>query len=95
MFSLAVMRNVGFPVNFKVKNNFWTSQGKLVAKVVLSIQPVFGYKRPTGCCVGKDKIWHGYLGFSMGLGKRKQRWRAFERAFFQLKVIHRRWKVFE
>lgn len=53
----------------KLKITFRRCQGKPVAKVVLSIQRVSGYKKPIGCSVGKDKIWPGCLCFGMGLGK--------------------------
>lgn len=56
----------------ELKITFRLCQGKLVAKVVLSIQRVSGYKKPIGCSVGKDKIWPGCLCFGMGLGQRKQ-----------------------
>lgn len=56
----------------KLKITFRPCQGKLIAKGMLSIQRVSGYKKPIGCSAGKDKIWPGCLSFGMGLRRRKQ-----------------------
>lgn len=77
----------------KLKITFRLCQGKLVAKVVLSIQRVSGYKKPIGCSAGKDKIWPVCLWFGMGLGKKEEKLKVFEGALLSTEsffIVHGR-----